>query len=126
MPEITLEKSINVRGTPLQECSTSPLTGFLRDGYCNTCKEDVGSHTVCIKASKEFLEYSRFAGNDLSTPHPNLGFSGIRENDGWCLCASRWLEAEKNGMAPKVFLDSTHIKALDIIPLELLLKYAAD
>jgi uncharacterized protein (DUF2237 family) len=124
MATIVLDKSINVLGEPLKPCSTEPMTGFFRDGCCNTCKEDVGSHTVCIEASQKFLEYSRFAGNDLSTPHLDLGFPGVKEGDRWCLCASRWLEAENKGMAPKVFLENTHIKALEIIPLDVLLKYA--
>ncbi|MFT7549686.1 MAG: hypothetical protein ACI9VI_003549, partial [Candidatus Azotimanducaceae bacterium] len=94
MATIVLDKSINVLGEPLKPCSTEPMTGFFRDGCCNTCKEDVGSHTVCIEASQKFLEYSRFAGNDLSTPHLDLGFPGVKEGDRWCLCASRWLEAE--------------------------------
>ncbi|MFT5211101.1 MAG: hypothetical protein ACI9CE_002832 [Flavobacterium sp.] len=124
MATIVLDKSINVLGEPLKPCSTEPMTGFFRDGCCNTCKEDVGSHTVCIEASQKFLEYSRFAGNDLSTPHLDLGFPGVKEGDRWCLCASRWLEAENKEMAPKVFLENTHIKALEIIPLDVLLKYA--
>lgn len=124
MTTIVLDKSINVLGGPLKPCSIEPMTGFFRDGCCNTCKEDIGSHTVCIEASQNFLEYSRFAGNDLSTPHLDLGFPGVKEDDRWCLCASRWLEAEKKGMAPRIFLENTHIKALDIIPLDVLLKYA--
>ncbi len=107
-------------------CGESPVTGFYRDSKCNTCKEDIGSHTVCIEASKEFLEYSRFKGNDLSTPMPEFNFKGLRPGDSWCLCAARWLEAAENGMAPSVHLKSTHIRALDIVPMELLKKYAVD
>jgi len=124
MTDIILDKSISVLGQELQPCSMEPMTGFFRDGCCNTCEEDVGSHTVCIEVSKEFLEYSRFAGNDLSTPNLDFGFPGLQEGDRWCLCASRWLEAENKRMAPRVFLNNTHIKALEIIPIELLEKYA--
>ena len=102
------------------------MTGFYRDSKCNTCKDDVGSHTVCIETSKEFLEYSRFRGNDLSTPVPEFDFKGLRPGDSWCLCAVRWLEALESDMAPRVHLKRTHIKALDIVPLELLKKYAVD
>lgn len=118
MPTITLEDPINVLGEKLEPCGTDPMTGFFRDGCCNTCDEDLGSHTVCVEATTEFLEYSRFAGNDLSTPHPEFGFPGLKEGDRWCLCAGRWLEAFEKGMAPRVFLKNTHIKALDIIPRE--------
>ena len=119
-------ESLNVFGEPLIACSEDPVTGFFRDGCCNTNSQDVGSHTVCIEASNEFLEYSRFKGNDLSTPMPDFGFPGLKAGDGWCLCAARWLEAHQNNMAPRVFLQRTHIKALDIVPLKLLYKYAKD
>ena len=119
-------ESLNVFGEPLIACSEDPVTGFFRDGCCNTNSQDVGSHTVCIEASNEFLEYSRFKGNDLSTPMPDFGFPGLKAGDGWCLCAARWLEAHQNNMAPRVFLQRTHIKALDIVPLKLLSKYAKD
>lgn len=111
-------------GLALQPCSMDPVTGFFRDGCCNTCDQDVGSHTVCVEVTQEFLEYSRFAGNDLSTPHPEWEFPGLQEGDRWCLCASRWLEAHEKGMAPRVFLESTHIKALEIVPFQLLEQYA--
>lgn len=123
MPVIK-EDSVNVLGAPLVPCSTDPLTGFFRDGCCNTCSEDAGSHTVCIEVTQEFLEYSRFAGNDLSTSHPEFEFPGLKEGDRWCLCAGRWLEAHEQGMAPHIFLQNTHIKALEIIPRELLEQYA--
>jgi uncharacterized protein (DUF2237 family) len=116
--------SMNVYGAPLEPCSNEPLTGFFRDGCCNTCDEDVGSHTVCVEMSKEFLEYSRFAGNDLSTPHPEFEFPGLIEGDRWCLCAARWLQAHEKGMAPRVFLQNTHMRALEIIPRELLDQYS--
>jgi len=121
-----MDESINVFGEPLDICGENPVTGFYRDSKCNTCKEDIGSHTVCIEASKEFLEYSRFKGNDLSTPVPEYNFKGLRPGDSWCLCAARWLESVENGMAPRVHLKRTHVRALDIIPMELLKKYAVD
>ncbi len=117
-------ESLNVFGRELTPCSIDPLTGFFRDGCCNTCEQDVGSHTVCIEVTNDFLEYSRFAGNDLSTPHPEFGFSGLNEGDRWCLCAGRWLEAHEKGMAPKVVLENTHQKALETIPLALLTQHA--
>ena len=121
-----MDEAINILGEPLQLCGDDPVTGFFRDGHCNTCKEDVGSHTVCIEATKAFLEYSRFRGNDLSTPMPQHGFKGLKPGDRWCLCAARWLEAYNNDRAPKVYLMSTHQKALEIVSLELLKKFAAD
>jgi len=121
-----MDESINVFGEKLETCGENPKTGFFRDGKCNTCTEDAGSHTVCIEVSKTFLEYSRFKGNDLSTPVPEFGFEGLRPGDSWCLCAARWLEAEENNMPPRVHLKRTHIKALEIVPMELLKKYAVD
>jgi uncharacterized protein (DUF2237 family) len=121
-----LDKSQNVYGEPLETCGQDPATGFVRDGKCNTCKEDLGSHTVCIEASDAFLEYSRFRGNDLSTPVPEYDFPGLKAGDTWCLCAGRWLEAEEQNMAPRVFLRRTHFKALEIVPMELLKKHAID
>jgi len=124
MNSIIKEDAINVLGGELEPCSTEPLTGFFRDGCCNTCSEDVGSHTVCVEVTTDFLEYSRFAGNDLSTPHPEFGFPGLNEGDRWCLCAGRWLEAHEKGMAPNIFLKNTHIRALETIPLDLLEAFA--
>ncbi|NOR42164.1 MAG: DUF2237 family protein [Gammaproteobacteria bacterium] len=120
------DEEINVLGEPLQTCSEQPLTGFYRDGKCNTCDEDVGSHTVCIQASQEFLEYSRFKGNDLSIPMPEFGFEGVKPGDGWCLCAARWLEAFEDGKAPRVYLMRTHKRALEVVPFEKLREYAVD
>jgi len=120
------DEPLNVFGEVLITCGDDPVTGFFRDGKCNTCKEDVGSHTVCIEASTAFLEYSRFKGNDLSTPMPEFGFSGLQPGNAWCLCAARWLEAHNDKMAPRVYLSRTHIKALDIVPLNLLKMYAVD
>lgn len=121
MPE--KDDALNIFGEPLKPCSNNPVTGFFRDGCCNTCAEDVGSHTVCAEVTAEFLEYSRFAGNDLTTPHPEFGFPGLRPGDRWCLCAGRWLQAVQQGRAPRVFLENTHSKALEIVPRELLEQY---
>ncbi len=121
-----LEEPLNVFGEPLKSCGNDPLTGYYRDGSCNTSLEDLGSHTVCIQATSEFLEYSRFRGNDLSTPVPEFGFQGLQPGDTWCLCAARWLEAYQHQMAPKVFLTRTHQKALEVVPLALLKEHAAD
>jgi uncharacterized protein (DUF2237 family) len=121
-----VDDSLNVFGEKLQSCSEDPITGFYRDGCCNTSDQDLGSHTVCVEVSEAFLEYSRFRGNDLSTPMPEHGFPGLQAGDRWCLCAARWLEAMQQEMAPRLFLQRTHLKALDIVPLDLLRKFAAD
>ncbi|HEY5624401.1 MAG TPA: DUF2237 domain-containing protein [Gammaproteobacteria bacterium] len=121
-----MEESINVFGEPLESCSERPLTGFFRDGCCNTSNEDVGSHTVCVEVTSEFLEFSRFKGNDLSTSRPEFGFDGLQPGDRWCLCAARWMEAHASGMAPRVILRGTHRRALEIAPLELLRGFAVD
>ena len=120
------DESICVLGEPLQLCGDDPVTGFFRDGLCNTCEQDVGSHTVCIEVSQQFLDYSRFKGNDLSTPIPEFGFKGLKPGDRWCLCAARWLQAYEDSMAPRVHLTRTHIKALSVVPLELLKKSSVD
>lgn len=114
------DKSINVLGGPLSACSTDPLTGFFRDGHCNTCSEDHGSHTVCAVMTAEFLAYSKYVGNDLSTPRPEYGFTGLKPGDHWCLCAGRFLQAAEEGCAPQVNLEATHQRALDIVPLSIL------
>jgi len=123
---IELDESLNVFGETLLPCSKDPVTGFFRDGCCNTNDDDIGSHTVCIEVTTAFLEYSRFKGNDLSTPVPEFGFPGLTQGDRWCLCAQRWLEAYHQNMAPRVHLMRTHQKALDIIPIELLKEFAID
>ena len=120
------DESLNVFGEPLLPCSEDPVTGFFRDGCCNTSDADVGSHTVCVEVTRDFLEYSRFRGNDLSTPVPQFGFPGLKPGDRWCLCAARWLEAHEQEMAPRVFLQRTHQKALDTVPLAVLRQYAVD
>ncbi len=116
----------NVLGSELKACSMSPVTGFFRDGSCNTCAGDQGLHTVCCSVTREFLEFSRFRGNDLSTPRPELGFEGLKPGDCWCLCAGRWLEAFEAGMAPMVHLLATHERTLDLVPLNALKQFAVD
>ena len=120
MPIAEIEPSVNVLGQPLQSCSEDPVTGFFRNGCCDTSQMDAGSHTVCAVMTAEFLEFSKNAGNDLSTPRPEFGFEGLKPGDLWCLCAARFLEAYEQGMAPRVKLTATHTRALDIVPLEAL------
>jgi len=120
------DSSLNVFDEPLESCSDEPLTGFYRDGCCNTGEGDHGSHTVCVKLTDEFLDYSASRGNDLKTPVPAFNFPGLNEGDRWCLCASRWLEAHDAGKAPRVFLKSTHRRALEIVPLDVLRNFAID
>ncbi|MAY74027.1 MAG: hypothetical protein CMJ31_04735 [Phycisphaerae bacterium] len=116
----------NVLGGPLKPCSRDPLTGFFRDGSCRTCEEDAGSHTVCAVMTAEFLAFSAAAGNDLSTPRPEWGFPGLNPGDRWCLCAPRWLEAYEAAAAPSVTLEATHERALELIPLGALQRYATE
>ena len=117
--------STNVLGGILQSCSTKPLTGFFRTGCCQVTEEDVGNHSVCIIATDEFLVFSRSRGNDLSTPHPELGFPGVKPGERWCLCAMRWQEALEAGMAPRVVLEATSTAALEVVRLEDLKRHAA-
>jgi uncharacterized protein (DUF2237 family) len=121
-----MSRSVNVFGEEIQGCSDTPLTGFFRDGCCNTSDADTGSHTVCVEVTRDFLEFSRFRGNDLSTPHPEFHFPGLKPGDRWCLCAARWLEAQQSGMAPRVVLKGTHERALEVVPFDLLKKFAVD
>ncbi|MEN8703813.1 MAG: DUF2237 domain-containing protein [Polaribacter sp.] len=114
---------LNVLSEPLQICCTTPMTGFYRDGFCKTGPQDHGTHTVCAIVTKEFLEYSASKGNDLMTPIPQWNFPGLNPGDKWCLCISRWLQAEKAGKAPYIVLEATHIKSLSYCSLELLNKY---
>jgi uncharacterized protein (DUF2237 family) len=114
------EPDVNVVGGELLPCSTEPMTGFYREGCCSTGPEDLGSHTVCVVLTEEFLEFSQAAGNDLSTPRPEWGFDGLQPGNRWCLCASRWLEAYDADCAPEVVLGATHARALEIIPIEAL------
>ncbi|MBX2844405.1 MAG: DUF2237 domain-containing protein [Flammeovirgaceae bacterium] len=114
----------NVFGETLIPCSMEPLTGFLRDGCCNSNDNDDGMHTICVELTTDFLEFSSSCGNDLTTPLPDFGFPGLKPGDHWCLCASRWKEAFEAGKAPLVVLEATNEKTLDIIPLDILVKYA--
>lgn len=122
------ETPLNVLGQRLEPCSldSDPVTGFLRTGSCETCPEDIGSHTVCVQLTAEFLAFSKTAGNDLSTPRPELEFPGLKPGNRWCLCAARWQEALDAGAAPRVFLRGTHERALDILSLEDLKSHAID
>lgn len=120
------EASVNVLGGALGHCSDKPLTGFFRNGCCDTGPMDRGQHTVCALMTDEFLALSKYLGNDLSTPRPEYGFVGLKAGDQWCLCAARFLQAHEEGAAPKVRLAATHIRTLDIVPLSILRQYAVD
>ena len=120
------DPAINVLGDEIEPCSTDPITGFFRDGACNTCQEDEGSHTVCAVMTAEFLAFSKYVGNDLSTPRPEYLFAGLKPGDSWCLCAGRFLQAADEGAAPRIKLASTHQRALDIVPLDVLKAHALD
>ena len=116
--------ALNVLGTPLENCSCDPMTGYLRDGFCNTTPDDFGTHVVCAVVTKEFLEYSASKGNDLMTPIPHWNFPGLKPGDKWCLCVSRWKQAEKAGAAPLVDLNATQAVAIKYVNISLLKKYA--
>ena len=116
----------NVLGEKLESCSNDPLTGWFRDGCCNTSKIDHGVHTVCARVTTKFLKWAKSAGNDLITPHPDFGFPGLKEGDCWCVCAGTYAQAIDSGMACKILLKKTNIKTLEIIPLEKLKQYAID
>jgi len=117
---------INVFGEKIEVCSEETMTGYLRNGSCETLDDDVGSHTVCAKVTKKFLEYSRDKGNDLMTPRPELGFPGLKDGDKWCVCAARWLEALNDNVAPPILIKSTNRLALEVIDIDLLKKHAVD
>ncbi len=119
-----MEPSVNVLGGPLEACSMAPKTGFFRDGHCNTCWEDRGLHSVCAVMTAEFLAWSAYVGNDLSTPRPEHDFAGLKPGDRWCLCASRFLQAHEEGCAPEVRLEATHRRTLELVPLDVLQLYA--
>lgn len=121
-----MDESLNVLGETLQPCGTEPVTGFYRDGCCNTGPQDVGSHTVCSVVTAEFLAQQRAVGNDLSTPRPEHGFAGLQPGDRWCVCASRWLQAYLDGVASPVVLAATHRRALEIVPVEALRRHEVD
>ena len=121
-----MDESLNVFGESLDLCNDDPVTGFFRDGCCNTGEPDRGSHTVCVQVTAEFLEFSKGRGNDLSTPVPEFGFPGLKAGDRWCLCAPRWVEAYQHDAAPRVYLRRTHRQALEYVPIEILRTYAVD
>ncbi|ALE73644.1 MULTISPECIES: DUF2237 family protein [unclassified Pseudonocardia] len=116
----------NVLGGELESCSTDPLTGFYRNGCCDTGGDDAGVHTVCARVTAEFLDFSRERGNDLSTPRPGFGFPGLEPGDRWCLCASRWVEALREDVAPPVVLEATHARTLEWVDLADLRTHAAE
>ena len=116
----------NVLGSDLLVCSADPMTGFFRNGKCETCGDDTGMHTVCAEMTAEFLAFSKAAGNDLSTPVPRYRFPGLNPGDRWCLCLPRWLQALQAGAAPRIFLKATHISAIEHISMDVLLEYAVD
>lgn len=119
------DKPINVLGGELIECGRDPVTGYFRDGYCNTCHADMGNHTVCAIMTDEFLAFSKYVGNDLTTPRQEFGFEGLMAGDHWCLCAARFLQAHDEGCAPRVVLEATHGRALEVVSLAVLRLYAA-
>ena len=123
LKQYRVKPQLNIFGKPLSPCSNHPLTGFFRDGCCSTDETDAGSHTVCAEMTEAFLSYSKSKGNDLSTPRPEFGFEGLNPGDNWCLCASRWLQAETDGYAPMVFGKCTNYVALSVIPESILRKY---
>jgi len=126
MRVMEIDASINVLGEKLEPCSTDPVTGFFRNGCCDTSATDRGSHTVCVVMTAEFLAFSKSCGNDLSTPHPEFGFDGLKPGDRWCLCAARFLEAYEAGMAPRIKLMATHKRALEIVSLDYLREHAVE
>lgn len=119
-----MRASINVLGTPLKPCSSHPLTGWFRDGCCNTDDDDRGSHTVCAQVTDPFLDFLAMKGNDLITPVPQYGFPGLQEGNQWCVCAASWRLAAEAGHGCPVDLESTHASALEVVPLELLMQHA--
>ena len=118
--------SINVYGKELETCCDNPETGFFRNGLCDTCKEDLGVHTVCILATEDFLVFSKAVGNDLSTPRSEFNFPGVKPGNRWCLCAQRWMEAYDQGKAPPVFLESTHEATLKLVDFNILQQFAVN
>ena len=115
--------SLNVYNKPLVICGTNPITGAFRDGCCNTGINDIGTHTVCAVVTDSFLQFSKSKGNDLTKDNPTYNFKGLKEGDKWCLCVSRWIEAYKENVAPPIILESTHIKTLEYISIEVLEKF---
>ena len=115
---MTTEKVLNIFGDEIEPCCFEPKTAYFRDGFCRTADHDVGSHVVCAEMTDAFLDFSKEKGNDLSTPRPEFDFPGLKAGDRWCLCAMRWVEAFEAGVAPNVFLESCHQKALEFVSLE--------
>lgn len=126
MLSVEVDPSVNVLGEDLAPCSTDPMTGFFRNGACDTCNEDEGSHTVCAVMTADFLAFSKSVGNDLSSPVPEYGFDGLKPGDQWCLCAVRFVQAYEAGKAPRVKLTATHKRALDVVPMEMLREMALE
>lgn len=124
-PEDRMDRALNVLGTPLKICSHDPLTGWFRDGCCNTDDDDRGSHTVCAQVTAEFLAFLQVKGNDLITPATEYGFPGLKPGDCWCVCAASWRQAHQAGVGCPVYLESTHQRALQIVPLEELMAHSA-
>ena len=120
------ENQKNVLGEKLEPCSEEPLTGWFRDGCCNTDENDYGVHTVCARVSKKFLEWAKIAGNDLITPHPEFNFPGLKDGDSWCVCAATYAQSIEEGVACKIYLKKTNQKTLNVIPLDKLKKFAID
>ena len=119
-----IKADLNVLGKPLESCCHSPMTGYFRDGFCRTDGTDYGQHLTCVLLTEEFLIFSKSKGNDLSTPRPEFGFPGLKAGDRWCLCAERWTEALEAGMAPMLYLESTHSQMLSLVQIEVLERYA--
>ncbi len=119
-------QQLNVFGEPLKECSCDPMTGYFRDGLCNTEANDVGSHTLCAQMTQEFLDFSVAEGNDLVTPQPQYGFPGLKAGDRWCVCAMRWRHAQEANAAPKVVMESTNQAVLEVVPMDILKQHALD
>ncbi|RCL46077.1 MAG: DUF2237 domain-containing protein [Candidatus Thioglobus sp.] len=119
-------QQLNVFGEPIKQCSCDPMTGYFRDGSCNTEQDDVGSHTLCAQMTQQFLDFSVAQGNDLVTPQPEYGFPGLQVGDRWCVCASRWKQAQQANAAPKVIMEATNQAVLDIVSLDVLKQYALD
>lgn len=116
---------LNIYGMPLQKCSSDPLTGFLRNGCCQACDEDVGEHTICVEMTEEFLLFSKASGNDLITPQLQIGFPGLLPGDRWCVCLSRWIEAKNAGLMVTIDLEATDQSVLALVPLETIERYAS-
>jgi len=121
-----MDRDRNVLGGPIDPCSMAPLTGFYRDGCCNTGPEDLGLHIVCVQVTREFLDFARGQGNDLVTPAPQFGFPGLQPGDRWCVCAATWRQAYEAGVAPPVVLRATHEETLAVVPLSALKAHALD